>query len=388
MNSEQLIAGVMSGTSLDGIDVALVHFKGSSLEDFSWNLMAFEVIPYETYRQTLLFEVMQEGTPEGFCRINKDLGEWMSEAVFKVCESAGLSPRDLTAIGCHGHTMWHIPPESGMRGSTLQLGDPATVAELTGVTVVSDFRSRDVAAGGHGAPLVAWPDQLLYSAPNKNRVLHNIGGMSNVTWLPQSGSTEPPVAFDTGPGMVLIDEVARRATNNELPFDVGGEMAQRGRIDEGLLTILLDDDYLRLEPPKTTGRERYGRTYVDRLTDNIVPNSKDLAWHDLIATLTAFTAQSIGIAYRMWVVPLGVDEIFLMGGGSKNRVLTDTLRKELAPIPVNDGGELGVDPDAREALAFAVLTWAHLHGLPANVPYATGACGSRILGSLTPGVSS
>jgi anhydro-N-acetylmuramic acid kinase len=305
--------------------------------------------------------------------------------VFKVCERAGLSSTDLTAIGCHGHTMWHIPPENGMRGSTLQLGDPATVAELTGVTVVSDFRSRDMAAGGHGAPLVVWPDWLLYSAPNQNRALHNIGGMSNVTWLPQSGSPEPLVAFDTGPGMALIDEVARRATNNESPFDVGGEMAQRGIIDEDLLTSLLDDGYFRSEPPKTTGRERYGRAYVDRLTDNMVSNSKDVAWYDLIATLTALTVRSIGEAYRRWIIPLGVDEIFLMGGGSRNRVLTDSLREELAPIPVKDGKELGVDPDAREALAFAVLTWAHLHGVPANVPCVTGACGPRVLGSLTPG---
>ena len=387
MSSGELVVGLMSGTSLDGIDAALVRFGGSSPEDFAWTLLAFESTPYEPDRQALLLKGMEEGTPEGLCRLNASLGEWMAAAVLRVCEGAGLSPADLAAVGCHGHTIWHVPPDDGARGSTLQLGDPATVAEVTGVAVVSDFRSRDVAAGGHGAPMVTWPDWLLYSVPQRRRALHNIGGMSNVTWLPPSGLAEPLLAFDTGPGTALVDEAARRATNRDLPFDVDGGLARRGRVDEDLLARLLDDDYFRAEPPKTTGRERYGRAYVDRLAEGLTPGSDEAGWRDLIATLTALTARTIGAAYRKWVLPRGIDEVFLMGGGSRNPVLAEAIREELAPLPVKDGGELGVDPDAREALAFAVLTWAHLHGVASNAPDATGARGPRVLGSFTPGAS-
>ncbi len=385
MTSGELVVGLMSGTSLDGIDAALVRFEGSTSEDLSWSLVAFQSTPYGPERQALLLKGMEDGTPEGLCRLNASLGEWMAAAVLGVCEGAGVSPADLTAVGCHGHTIWHIPPEGGVRGSTLQLGDPATVAEVTGAAVVSDFRSRDVAAGGHGAPMVTWPDWLLYSEPDRRRAVHNMGGISNVTWLPRAGSEEPLLAFDTGPGIGLADEATRQATDGKLPFDVDGRLAGRGRVDQKLLARLLDDEYLRAAPPKTTGRERYGRDYVRRLAEGLVPGSDEQRWCDLIATLVGLTARSVGDAYRTWVLPRGLDEVFLMGGGSRNPVLSAAIREELAPVPVLDGGELGVDPEAREALAFAVLAWAHLHGVACNAPDATGARGPRVLGSLTPG---
>ena len=385
MSAEKLVVGLMSGTSLDGIDAVLVRFKGSTVEDFGWTVLAFENTSYGPDHRALLLEGMEQGTPDGLCRLNVSLGEWMAAAVLDVCEGAAVSPADLAAVGCHGHTIWHIPPEDGARGSTLQLGDPATVAEVTGVAVVSDFRSRDVAAGGHGAPMVTWPDWLLYSVPGRSRAVHNMGGISNVTWLPSAGSDDPLLAFDTGPGMGLVDEATRRATRNELPFDVDGELALQGQVDQVLLARLLDDDFFRAEPPKTTGRERYGRDYVDRLTEGLSPGSDQAGWYDLIATLTALTARTVGEAYRTWVLPRGLDEVFLMGGGSRNPVLVEAIRAELAPLPVMDGAELGVDPDAREALAFAVLTWAHLHGVSCNAPDATGARGPRVLGSFTPG---
>ena len=385
MTSGELVVGLMSGTSLDGIDAALVRFEGSTSEDLSWSLVAFQSTPYGPERQALLLKGMEDGTPEGLCRLNASLGEWMAAAVLGVCEGAGVSPADLTAVGCHGHTIWHIPPEGGVRGSTLQLGDPATVAEVTGTAVVSDFRSRDVAAGGHGAPMVTWPDWLLYSEPDRRRAVHNMGGISNVTWLPRAGSEEPLLAFDTGPGIGLADEATRQATDGKLPFDVDGRLAGRGRVDQKLLARLLDDEYLRAAPPKTTGRERYGRDYVRRLAEGLVPGSDEQRWCDLIATLVGLTARSVGDAYRTWVLPRGLDEVFLMGGGSRNPVLSAAIREELAPVPVLDGGELGVDPEAREALAFAVLAWAHLHGVACNAPDATGARGPRVLGSLTPG---
>ena len=384
MSSGELVVGLMSGTSLDGIDAVLARFKGSSPEDFEWTVLAFETAPYGPERRELLLQGMEQGTPAGLCRLNVDLAEWMASVVLDVCAAADVDPADLAAVGCHGHTIWHIPPDGETRGSTLQLGDPATLAEATGAPVVSDFRSRDVAAGGHGAPMVTWPDWLLYSVPNRRRAVHNMGGISNLTLLPPAGSNEPLLAFDTGPGMGLVDEAARRATEGRLPFDVGGALARRGRIDEELLTRLLDDDYFRAEPPKTTGRERYGRDYVGRLAQSLSPGSQEPGWCDLIATLTALTARTVGLAYRTWVLPRGLDEVFLMGGGSRNPVLAEAITAELAPVSVHDGHELGVDPDAREALAFAVLGWAHLHGVPCNAPDATGARGPRVLGSFTP----
>lgn len=385
MSPAELVVGLMSGTSLDGIDAALVHFAGSSPSDLQWTLVAFESTPYEPVQRALLHEAMEVGTPEGLCRFDATVGEWMAAAALRLCEGAGVRSSELAAVGCHGHTIWHAPPDQEARGATLQLGDAATVAERTGAPVVSDFRSRDVAAGGHGAPLVAWPDWLLFSAPDRRRALQNIGGIANVTWLPPPTLGEPLLAFDTGPGVGLVDEAARRATDGRLPFDIDGRLARRGRIDTELLGRLLDDDYFGADPPKTTGRERYGRAYVDRLAEQLGVARDESAWCDLIATLTALTARTVGAAYRAWVLPRGLDEVFLMGGGSRNPVLADAIRRELAPVPVKDGAALGVDPEAREALAFAVLAWAHLHGIESNAPDATGACGARVLGSFTPG---
>ncbi len=276
-----------------------------------------------------------------------------------------------------------------MRGHTLQLGDPATIAERTGAPVVSDFRSRDVAAGGQGAPLVPWLDQLLFSAVDRRRAIQNLGGMANVTWLPPTGSPEPVIAFDTGPGVALIDGAVRRASDGALPYDQDGAMALRGKVDESLLTELLDDAYFQAPPPKSTGRERFGRELLDGVEQgsNLNPGEDEAAWCDLVATLTAFTARSIGEAYRSWVLPRGLDEIFLVGGGANNPALVQAITRELAPVPVKNGGDLGVDPDAREALAFAFLAWAHLHRITGNIPSVTGAGAPRVLGSMTPGAA-
>ena len=265
------------------------------------------------------------------------------------------------------------------------MGDAATLAERTGAPVISDFRSRDVAAGGHGAPLVPWLDQLLFSAVDRRRAIQNLGGMANVTWLPPTGSPEPVIAFDTGPGVVLIDGAVRRASDGALPYDRDGVMALRGQVDESLLTELLDDAYFRAPPPKSTGREHFGRVLLDRVAEGLNPGTDEEAWCDLVATLTAFTARSIAEAYRSWVLPRGLDEIFLVGGGTNNPALVQAITRELAPVPVRDGGDLGVDPDAREALAFAFLAWAHLHQITGNIPSVTGAEAPRVLGSLTPG---
>lgn len=386
MSRGELIVGLMSGTSLDGIDAALVRIEGTTTSDFAWELVAFRTDAYDDARRGSLRDALERGGPESLCRLHAALGEWQAEAVRGVCADAGIATDELAAIGAHGQTVWHAPSDGRVRGGTLQLGDPATLAERTGAPVVSDFRSRDVAAGGQGAPLVAWPDRLLFSAPDRRRALQNLGGMANVTWLPRTGSGDSVLAFDTGPGVALLDEAVRRATDGALAFDVDGRMARRGSVDEASLTRLLDDDFFRAEPPKSTGRERFGGAFLDTVADGLEAGSDEDAWCDLIATLVALTARSIGDAYRSWVLPRGVDEVFLLGGGARNPALTDAIAAELAPATVLGSERLGIDPEAREALAFAVLAWAHLHGLPGNVPEATGARGPRVLGTLTPGL--
>ena len=385
MTTGDLFVGLMSGTSIDGIDAVLVRIEGDSSDAFEWSLLAFATTAYDEGRRKTILGALEEGTPEVLCRLDASLGEWLASAVRDVCEAGSVDTRDLAAVGSHGQTVWHIPPTDTLRGATLQLGDAATLAERTGAPVISDFRSRDVAAGGQGAPLVPWLDRLLLSAVDRRRAIQNLGGMANVTWLPPVGSSEPVIAFDTGPGVALIDGAVRRATDGALPYDRDGAMALRGRVDESLLTTLLDDAYFRAPPPKSTGREHFGGALLDRVVTDSDPGADDEAWCDLVATLTAFTAHSIADAYRAWVFPRGLDEVFLVGGGAHNPALVGAITQKLDSVPVKNGGELGVDPDAREALAFAFLAWAHLHGIAGNIPSVTGAEATRVLGSLTPG---
>lgn len=385
MSYGNLFGGLMSGTSIDGIDAVVVQIDGESREEFTWNLLAFSTTTYDEGRRKMILDAVEKGTPETLCRLDASLGEWFASAVGDVCVKAGVEASELAAIGSHGQTLWHIPPADSERGATLQLGDAATLAERTGAPVISDFRSRDIAAGGHGAPLVPWLDHLLFSSADRRRAIQNLGGMANVTWLPPAGSPEPVIAFDTGPGVALIDGAVRRATNGALPFDRDGAMASRGRVDESLLTGLLDDAYFRAPPPKSTGREHFGGALLDRVAAGLAPGQDEDAWCDLVATLTAFTARSIAEAYRAWVLPRGLDEVFLVGGGANNPALVQAIKEGLDPVQVKNGMELGVDPDAREALAFAFLAWAHAHGIAGNIPSVTGAAAPRVLGSMTPG---
>ena len=381
-----LIVGLMSGTSLDGIDAALVEVEGTTEETVSANLVRALPLPYDEPRREAIHAAIAAGTAEALCGLHADLGEWLAEAAIRVCAEAGVALDTVDAIGSHGQTVWHRPPSTERRGATLQLGDPATIAERTGVAVVSDFRTRDVAAGGQGAPLVPWVDRLLFSAPDRARALQNIGGIGNVTRVPAKGSAEPAFAFDTGPGNALIDAAVELATDRRLTFDRDGVLAARGEVDGDLLAELLRHPYFAAAPPKSTGRETFGRPFVARLVEATRPEG-DRDWLDLVATLTELTARTIADAYGRWVLPKGVDEVVVTGGGARNPTLVGRLRTLLAPLPVVDGATLGIDPDAKEAVAFALLAWAHLHGIAANVPAATGAAGPRVLGSLTPGAT-
>jgi len=417
------LLGIMSGTSLDGIDVVLLEveefpdLRGTPEDDGSgppeptgtrdpgtlssrprlpmigWRVSAFHTRPYSDPEREEIRAALDAGGPRELALLHTRLGEWFAATTLELLEKAGENPSAIAAVGSHGQTLWHDPPRGGERGSSLQLGCPATLAERTGIDVVHDFRARDLAAGGHGAPLVPWADAVLFSSPDGPRALQNLGGMGNVTWLPRLGDSSSIVAFDTGPGVALLDVAAELATGGAWRFDRDGALAREGTVSEGVLSRLMTHPFFREEPPRSTGREVFGRVMVEESVGwmraetggGLAPGAGREGWPDLLATLTAFTARSIGDAYRRWVLPLGVDEIFLMGGGARNPALWDAIAEELTPLRLRPGTELGMDPDAREAAAFAILAWAHLRGFPANVPEATGSMGRRILGSFTPG---
>lgn len=380
------VLGIMSGTSLDGMDLALVDIRGSYVSDFSWRVVEGRSLAYDDVRRTQILEAIESGSAERICRLHADLGEWFADAAVAFIEALEGEGDHIRLIGCHGQTVWHVPPEGGRRGATLQLGDPATLAERTGIDVVSDFRARDMAVGGHGAPLVPWVDCLMFARAEGPRCMQNIGGMANVTWVPPQGSDEAPVAFDTGPGNALVDAAVRAMTGGDRAFDDGGAVASAGTVDEGLLTELMADPYLAEPPPKSTGRERYGVAMVEALArERGLVRGVEEGWPDLVATLTELTAVSIADAYGRWLSPRPLGEVVVTGGGARNPVLMARLRHHLPDVPFTDGEEvMGFDSDLKEAVAFAVLAWAHHRGVPSNLPQATGATRAVVLGSRTP----
>lgn len=380
------VIGMMSGTSLDGIDAALVDIDGTTHADLTWKLIEFLSVPYTAEQRKLIHDAMLRGGTAALCDLHALLGEWFGTAALAVCERARVAAVDVDVIGSHGQTVWHRPPLNGSRGATLQMGDAATIAERTGVPVVSDFRSRDVAAGGEGAPLVPWMDRALFSVPRRRRVLQNIGGMANLSWLPAREDPQPLLAFDTGPGNALIDAAVEIATRGLQTYDDGGARAARGKVDQALLEELLAHPFFKQAPPKSTGREVFGRPFVENIIKRIEPTS-DAEWDNLIATLTALTAHSISRACHDWLSERGYDEVVVTGGGARNATLMRMLQELFKPVPVLPGDTLGIDADAKEALAFAAFAWAHVHRIPANVPEATGAEGPRVLGSFTPGAA-
>ena len=277
--------------------------------------------------------------------------------------------------------MWDLPHI----WSTLQIGEPSVIAQETGVTTVADFRPRDMAAGGQGAPLVPYVDFILFRDKEKGRALQNIGGIANVTILPKNCGINDVIAFDTGPGNMIIDRITELVTNTTQHFDEGGKLAERGKIHDSLLATLLAHPYLSKPPPKTTGREEFGISFADNLyKDAIHSGIKDL---DILATVTAFTAHTIADSYKQWILSKHyLSEVILSGGGSHNSTLIKFLRQYLKPtIQVHTIDKYGISPNAKEALAFAILANETISGNPNNVPSATGAREAIIMGKIIPG---
>lgn len=368
----------MSGTSLDGITACVVRFtepQGSPA--LAYELLAHTTLEYTADQRERLRAAMLSGTAQEYCRLAFDVGEWLAAAAGRVLADAGVPREEVRAIGTHGHTLWHEPPHS-----TWQFGEPAVIAERLGIDVVSDFRARDVAAGGQGAPLVPIADALLFASPHHWRALQNIGGIGNVTIVPPGGRLDAVRAFDTGPGVAVLDGVVR-LLRPELRYDRDGRLARGGNPVEEVLDELLAHPYFAADPPKSTGRELFTPAYVTALVQRcraVRPGCRD---EDIVATATALTARSIADAYRRFM-PEPVDEVLLSGGGAKNPALADTIASLVAPIRVRPFDEVYFDGEAKEAVAFALLAKLFVDGRPGNVPNATGARGPRILGRLTP----
>ena len=366
--------GLMSGTSLDGISAAVARFTPTATQAFDVELLGFHVHEYLPAQRSRMLAAMREGSAREYCRLAVDFGGWLADAAVAVIAEAGVSRKDTRAIGSHGQTLWHEPGHS-----TWQIDAPAVIAERTGIDVVSDFRVRDVAAGGQGAPLVPIADALLFGG-GKWRALQNIGGIGNVTVVPPNGDLASVRAFDTGPGCGVIDSVVR-ALYPGLRYDRDGEIASTGSVVQAVLDELLRHPYFAAEPPKSTGRELFDPAYVERFI--AACHERGAGNEDVVATATAFTALSIADAYRRFI-PEPIAEVLASGGGAKNPVLMRMLREAVAPLSVVTFDERYFDGEAKEAVAFALLAHLHLARIPGNVVTATGARGPRILGTLTP----
>jgi anhydro-N-acetylmuramic acid kinase len=370
---------------MDGVDAALVRLSGPP-ERTRPRLLAFATLPYpKAVRGRILHVAGNEGVKAGeISQLNFLLGEIFAEAALKVCGRVGVSPQRLSVIGSHGQTIYHqgTPKrEAGRKvASTLQIAEPAVIAARTGATVVADFRTADMAAGGQGAPLVPMVDYLLLGDSSQGTVALNIGGIANVTVIPAHAKPSDVLGFDTGPGNMVIDAVVRHFTQERETYDRGGRGAARGKVIEPILADALGHPFFLQKPPKSAGREQFGKAFVARY----FVARRRVRFEDILHTATELTARSIADALDRFVFSRAkVHRLIVSGGGARNRVLIRRLRKLLPELTVNLSDRYGLPLDAKEAIAFAVLADRTLHGLAGNLPTVTGARRAVVLGSLT-----
>jgi len=438
----RLAVGLMSGTSMDGIDAALVRLSGTP-ERPRVRMLAFVSMPYDPRVKQRLLEVAnrEPTTAEEISRLDAMLGAAFAEAAVRVCRRGHVSPKRLSVIGSHGQTIFHFggpqyvmtreferefeklkpmlrareakfrrdstgeaeyavgvnleyfpkPKEALLKGApvsdlwsaarptTLQIGQPALIAERTGVPVVADFRAADMAAGGQGAPLVPMVDYLLLRAKRRGTVALNIGGIANVTVIPANASPEQVFGFDTGPGNMVMDALVRRFTRGRKAYDVGGRLAARGRIIEPVLTQALKFPFFHRQPPKSAGREQFGSWFLE----HYFLKRKSRRFYDLLRTATELTACAVADALERFVFPrVRIRDLILSGGGAHNRLLLACLQQLLPHLQIELSDSYGLPVDAKEAIAFAVLADRTLHGLPGNLPSVTGARRAVVLGKV------
>ncbi len=380
-----LAIGVMSGTSADAADAVVVRLWFDPDAHVQPLGLATMLMPPHLRERILAACQPDGGSSKALSELNVFLGEMFAAVALEAVRYVGTSIEEIDVIGCHGQTVYHAG-NAGPQAvrSTLQLGDPAVIAQRTGRTVVSGFRGRDIAADGQGAPLVPYVDWLLYRSPAVGRVLLNIGGIANVTVLPAGADLDGVIGFDTGPGNMAIDSAVALATDGQEQQDTDGQRAARGSVDGAVLGELLGHPFFKQPPPKSAGREEFGEHFARALWQRWPAGMSST--DDFIATLTALTVESIGRALHDHVFPnVAVQELYVSGGGSENPAIMAGLRRRLPELALHDSKELGVASEAREAVDFAVLAVQALRGVPTNVPSVTGARSHVVLGSITPG---
>jgi anhydro-N-acetylmuramic acid kinase len=402
--ASRLVVGLISGTSMDGIDAALVRISGPATQP-RVRLVAFATLNYSApVRQTILRIATGEASTAGeISQLNFLLGELFAEAALRVCKKARISPSRLAAVGSHGQTIYHqgVPTREGARSitSTLQIAEPSVIAERTGVPVVADFRTADMAAGGQGAPLVPMVDYLLLPDARKGTVALNIGGIANFTVIPAGAKAVQVFGFDTGPGNMVIDGLVRHFTRGQKAYDAGGRWAAKGRALEPLLDEMLRLPFFSQPPPKSAGREQFGQDFIrqfflDRISSDSaigkrrltrqIGNRQSSIVNDLLRTATELTARTIADALERFVLgKLAMHRLIISGGGAHNRLLVVRLAELLPNLRVHRSDEFGLDVDAKEAIAFAVLADRTMHGLPGNLPSVTGARRPVVLGKIS-----
>lgn len=376
-----LAIGLMSGTSLDGVDAVLCEIEGAGLQT-KVNQVAFATTPLPSPIKEKIKRccALDHASSDLICSLNFELGEVFAQAVLSLCEQAGIQSSSLDFVASHGQTIYHIPKTQGeLVASTLQIGESAVIAFRCHCPVVANFRVMDMAAQGEGAPLVPYSEYLLYREEHANIALQNIGGIGNVTYLPAKGGIDDLLAFDTGPGNMMIDAAAQLLF--DLPYDDQGKLAAQGKVLPELAQELRAHPYLCKTPPKSTGREMFGIPYTKQLLQRYANASP----YDLLATFTWFSAYCIGESYRQFLLPKGaLQKVILAGGGAHNATLRSMIQKELPQSEVCIQEDLGYSSDAKEAIAFVILGNETLHGNFSNVPAATGARQKVILGNITP----
>lgn len=389
MKEVRHVVGMMSGTSVDGVDAALVEISGTDSEP-KVKLLAFENKPYPPQVREKIFSLFTpaNATVDKVGYMNFLLGEIYAKSALSVIEKAGMKPEEIDVIGSHGQTIWHAPipesPDSIPVAYTVQIGEGSVIAERTGILTVSDFRVADMAAGGQGAPLVPFSEYLLYRREKETILLQNIGGIGNMTVMPAGAKPRDVFAFDTGPGNMIIDAVISAVTGGEKTYDAGGETAAKGKVCNALLDILKEEPYYRQPLPKTTGREHFGVQYTEKILswwkENPIPVE------DLLATVTDLTAYSIADAYERYVLPkYRASEIIVGGGGSYNATLLRFMKERFAPhgVAVRTQEDLGLSSDAKEAVAFALMADCCMRGKANTLPSVTGAEHPAVMGKIS-----
>lgn len=383
---KKLVIGLMSGTSVDGIDAAIVEITGHGLET-EVEMIAFETFPFPSGVPQRILALCQPDTSrvDEICEMNFYIGHLFAEAVKHILQKSGMRANDIDLIGSHGQTIHHLPKDTSADWndsrypSTLQIGEPAVIAHETEIPTIADFRVADMAAGGQGAPLVSYPDYLLFRDSVKTVGLLNIGGIANLTVLPANGTYDSVCAADTGPGNMCIDAVITEITEGAEHYDKDGKRAAQGTPYQPLINEWLKHPFFQLSPPKTTGREMFGHTYA--MACLAACREHELSNNDCIATLTELTIRTIvGYIKRFITGQNPIDTLYVSGGGVHNQTIMRRLGEQLPNTAVESVDNSGISADAKEAIAFAILANETLHGNAGNLPSATGASVRKVLG--------